>query len=140
MKDISENQRGTAKQIRIKAGERGSARLKFLVTLLLLALVGYTASQYVPVAIHAYQYKDLMQQTVDKATFGQTQSSDWVKAQLKASAADYSVPDDASITAIRRDGRMEARVQFTRPIPLPGFVYQYTFDHTARSTQLYSTQ
>jgi len=140
MKDISEIQRGTTKTIRIKAGERGGARLKFLITLLVLAVVGYTASQYVPVALHAYQFKDFMQQTVDKATFGQTQSSEWVQAQLKASGVDYDVPPDANITAIRRDGRMEARVQYTRPIPLPGYVYQYNFDHTARSTQLYSTQ
>ncbi len=81
-----------------------------------------------------------MQQTVDKATYGQTQSSDWVRAQLKASAAEYDVPTDATITATQRDGRIEARVQYTRPIPLPGYVYQYTFDHTARSTQLFSTQ
>ncbi len=144
MKEISAAQRCTATSAsaiqRHRAGERGGARLKLLVTLLLLALIGYTASQYVPVAIHSYQYKDIMQQTVDRAIFGQTQSSEWVKAQLKASAIEYDIPSDANITVTKRDGRMEATVQFTRPIALPGFVYQYTFDHTARSTQLLSTQ
>ncbi len=146
MKDIPEVQRGTIAAVLPascyrKAGERGGARLKLLVTLLVLALAGYTASQYVPIAIHAYQYKDFMQQTVDRATFGQTQSgSEWVKAQLKANATEYAVPPEAIITATQRDGRIEARVQFTRLIPLPGYVYEYTFDHTARSTQLYSAQ
>ncbi len=145
MKDIPEAQRGATTTAmpsinHHKTGEYGGASLKFLVTLFVLAVIGYTASQYVPVALHAYQYKDFMQQMVDKATYGQTQTSEWVQTQLRANAADYDVPPDATITATKRDGRMEARVQYTRAIPLPGYVYQYTFDHTARSTQLYSTQ
>ncbi|MFN2455707.1 MAG: hypothetical protein ABR577_15965 [Pyrinomonadaceae bacterium] len=116
-----------------RAGERGGARLKFLITIVVLALVGYSASQYVPVAIHAYQYKDMMQQTVDRAAFGQ--SSDWVIGQLRASASEYDVPPDAVITAMQQDGRMAARVQFVRPISFPGYVYKYNFDQTVKSGQ-----
>ena len=32
------------------------------------------------------------------------------------------------------NGRLAARVTWTRPVQLPGYVYQYNFDHTARSS------
>ena len=116
-----------------RKSERGESRVKFLVTIAVLAVIAYAGYQYVPVRIRAYQFKDYMQQTVDKAA-ALGQSAEWVKTQLKANFKDYDVPEDASITTAQRDGRVEARVQFTRPISLP--IYnQYTFDQTVKSTE-----
>src|ERR687886_511443 len=106
-----------------RRGERGESRVKFLVTIVLLAAVAYAGYQYVPVAIHAYQFKDFMQQTVDKAA-ALGRGDEWIKTQLKGSFADYDVPDNATVTTAQRDGRLEARVQFTRPIPLIVYTYQ----------------
>jgi len=50
------------------SGERGSARLNFLIVMAILAAVAYAGYLYVPVAYHAYLYKDLMQNRVDAAT------------------------------------------------------------------------
>jgi hypothetical protein len=135
MNTIREAEKNLATQ---RARERGGARLKFLITAAVIALLGYSAYQYVPIAIHAYQYKDFMQQTVDRATFGK--SIEWVQEQLKAGSSDYDVPPDAVINVVQRDGRIEAHVQFTRPIPLPGYVYQYDFDNTVRSSQFLSSK
>jgi hypothetical protein len=118
-----------------RRSERGEARVKFLVTIVLLAVVAYVGYQYVPVAIRAYQLRDFMQQTVDKAA-ALGQGGEWVKTQLKASYADFGVPPDAVVTSTQREGRVEARVQFTRPIPLPFYIHQYNFDHTVRSSEL----
>jgi hypothetical protein len=118
-----------------RQGERGAARLKFIIVIAVTALIVYMAIQYVPVAYRAYSYKKYMQETVDKASM-MAHSGDWVKTQLKASANDYGVPPEAEITTMPRDGRMEATVKFTRPVNLlPGFTYQYNFDHTATSSQ-----
>jgi hypothetical protein len=117
-----------------RKSERGESRVKFLVTIAVLAVVAYAGYQYVPVAIRAYQLKDYMQQTVDKAA-ALGQGAEWVKTQLKASSHDYDVPPEASITSTQRDGRVEATVQFTRAIPLPFYTYQYNFDHTVKSTE-----
>ena len=119
--------------------ERGEARVKFLVTIALLVAVAYVGYQYVPVAIRAYQFKDFMQQTVDKAA-ALGQRDEWVKTQLKDSFADFGVPPDALITSSQREGRMEARVQFTHPISLPFYIYQYDFDHTVKSTDFLTTK
>ena len=118
-----------------RRGERGEARVKFLITIGVLAIIAYAGYQYIPVAINAYQLKDYMQQSVDKgAALGK--NGEWVKTQLQASFGSFGVPPDATITTAQRDGRLEARVQFTRPIQLPLYTYQYDFAHTVKSTDM----
>lgn len=114
------------------SSERGSARLKFLITIAILVALAYAAYQYAPVAYEAYRFKDYMQDRVNYAA-AVGRSSEWVEEQLRASSAEYGLPPNAMVKAQLRDGRMEAQVKFTRPVQLPGFVYQYDFDHTAKS-------
>jgi hypothetical protein len=116
-----------------RSSERGSARLKLLIFMLILGAVGYGLYLYVPVAYQAYLFKEWMQHTVDVAVASGYQPA-WVNDQLKKSLEEYSVPQDALISPSTRDNRVEVRVTYTRPIEFPGYTYQYEFDHTARST------
>ena len=113
--------------------ERGGARLKLIVFLAVFAVVLYVGYLYIPVAVDAYYYKDIMQNMVNQ---GAAQGSDaaWVKNQLVKNAPDYHVPPDATITVGMQDKRMQARVQYTRPIVTPIYTYNYEFDYTAAST------
>lgn len=124
-------------ETRDRQSERGSARLKFLLVMIIIAAVGYAGYLYVPVAYSAYLYKDFMQQKVDTAA-ALGHPADWVRDQLVKSAPDYDVPADAQIVPARKDGRMEVQVQFTRPIEFPGYVYEYNFDHTVYSTEFWT--
>jgi len=120
-----------------RRSERGGARLKFLIVVAIIAIVAYACFQFIPVAYQGYQLKDLMQHDVDTAVaLGKPAS--WVKEQLVKSSAEYGIPADAVITPTLQDNRMEVRVQFTQPIVFPGFVYNYEFDHTARSATFLS--
>ncbi len=114
------------------ADERGGSRLNFLITVFLLVIAGYAAAQYVPVAWHAELFQDAMQRKVDQAA-ALGNGSDWVVKQLRAEMLDFDIPPDATITAQERDKRIETKVSFTHPIALPGYIYEYRFDHTARS-------
>jgi hypothetical protein len=115
--------------------ERGAARLKFIILLAVLALVGYMAFQYVPVAYQSSRYKTRMQDVVTEGAAA-GKGTDWVKTQLEASATDNGVPPDAKITPTLENGRMVVKVQFTRRINLlPGYTYDYNFDYTARSPE-----
>ena len=116
-----------------RKSERGGARLKFIVVVLVIALVAYLGYLYVPVVYQAYLFKDLMQHNADVAS---TQGYDpaWVRNQLTKAAPEYGVPPDATILPALKDNRMEITVQFTRPIAFPGYTYTYTFDHTVKST------
>ncbi len=117
-----------------KSGERGGARLKFLVVMAILGAMACVAYFYVPVAYNAYLYKDLMQTKVDAAA-ALAYSPDWVTDQLTKSAPDYDVPPEVVITPFQENDRMQVRVQFSKPIDFPGYTYMYEFDHTAQSIQ-----
>lgn len=114
-------------------GERGGARLKLIIFLAAIAIAGYVAYMYVPVAVDAYYFKDAMQNKVNLAA-AQGYDTGWLADQIGKSKAQYNVPDDAQITPAQKEGRMELRVQFTRPISFPGYTYNYNFDYTAQST------
>jgi hypothetical protein len=116
-----------------KQGERGGARLKFIIAVAVFAVVVYVGYLYVPVAFDAYYFKDVMQNKVDLAAT-QGYETAWVRDQLDKSRAEYHVPPEAIIAPARNDNRIEVRVQFTRPISFPGFTYNYEFDYTAKST------
>jgi hypothetical protein len=120
-----------------RRSERGSARLKFIIVLAIIAIVAYCGYQFIPVAYQAYQFRDLMQHDVDTAVaLGRPTS--WIKDQLTKSAAEYGIPADAVITPTQEDNRMEVRVQYAQPIEFPGFVYNYEFDHTVKSATFLS--
>lgn len=114
-------------------GERGSARLKFIIFLVIVAITGYAGYMYIPVALDAYYFKDAMQNKVNLAA-AQGHDAAWLADQITKSKAEHNVPDDAVITPAQREGRVEVRVQFTRPISTPLFTYNYNFDYTAQST------
>ena len=116
-----------------RPGEFGGARLKFIIVILVIAMVGYLGYLYIPVAYQSYLFKDLMQHNADVAST-QGYEPGWVKNQLTKAAPEYGVPADAIILPVRKDNRMEITVQFTKPIDFPGYTYNYTFDHTVKST------
>ncbi len=118
-----------------RRSEQGSARLKFLIFVVVIGAVVYAGYMYVPVAYNAYLFKDLMQQKANAAVaLGYPPT--WVKEQLVRSAAEYKIPTDVEITPTVLDKRMEVRAQYSQPIEFPGYTYQYVFDHTAKSTDV----
>ena len=122
-----------AEQVR-RRGERGGARFNLVVVLLVIALAVYSAYNYAPVSYNAYRYKDFMQETVNKAAYPPVKNSDWVAQQLRAAAEEHGLPDDADIRVQNENGRISAHVTYTHPVQLPGYTYEYNFDHTARSS------
>ena len=117
----------------IKQNERGGARLKFVIAIAVFAIVVYAGYLYVPVAVDAYYFKDVMQNKVNLAA-AQGYEAGWIKDQLVKGGVELHVPTDAIISPAQKDGRVEVRVQFTRPITGPGFTYNYDFDYTAKSS------
>src|SRR6266849_733990 len=95
-----------------RQGEQGGARLKFIIAMVVFALVIYVGYMYIPVAFDAYYFKDIMQNKVDVAVT-QGYEASWVRDQLVKSEAEYHVPSNATITPAQKDNRIEVRVQFT---------------------------
>ena len=116
-----------------RKGERGGARLKFILVMTVIGIVAYAGYMFLPVAYQAYLFKDLMQHDVDVAST-QGYPPSWVKDQLVKSAPEFGVPADAVINPVQRDNRIEVNVQYVIPIDFPGYTYVYNFDHTVKST------
>ena len=128
----------------VRRNERGSARLKFIIVLVVVALVGYMGFQYIPVAYQSYTFKKFMDESADKAaasTLPSEQKGPWLENELRTKAKDYGVPADAKISHIFQNNQMEVTVTFTRQINLlPGFTYQYNFAHTGKSSTFLTPQ
>jgi hypothetical protein len=122
-------------EARVRA--RGGARLNFLIVMTILVVGGFVGFQTVPAFYRAGLLRTYMQDTVNNAAY-LSKTPAWVEQQLRANGDDYDMPRDALIEAGERDGRMQAHVQFTRPIPLIVTTYQYKFDHTVKSSALTS--
>ena len=122
------------------ADERGAGRLSFYLVILLLAAAGYVAYQVVPVVYRASTYKVYMQDAVSKgAALGK--DPEWVKAQLKtAGVEEYGLPTNALVETNLTEGRINARVRYTRPINLTAYVYEYNFDHAVKSDKFLNSQ
>jgi hypothetical protein len=89
--------------------EQGGARLKFIVFIAVFALILYVGYMYIPVAIDAYYFKDVMQNKVDLAV-AQGFDGNWVREQLARSGPEYHVPPEAIITpSTKREPRGRAR-------------------------------
>ena len=117
--------------------EQGGARLKFIIFMVIFAAILYVGYMYIPVAIDAYYFKDVMQNKVDMAV-AQGKDGVWLKDQLTRSAPEYHVPAEAIINPSTKDNRLNVRVQFTRPIAFPGYTYNYEFDHTVQSGSFFT--
>lgn len=120
-----------------RSNERGGARLKFLIVVAIIGIVGYSAYLYIPIAYQAYLFKDLMQHVADVAG-AQSYPPTWVSDQLTKAGPEYGIPANAVITVFPDDNRIQVSVQFTRDIEFPGYTYQYEFDHTAKSTTFFT--
>lgn len=117
-----------------RAGERGGSRLNLIIILAVIAVGAYSAYNYAPVSYHAFLFKDFMQDTVNKAAYPPGQSNEWITQQFRKSLKEYDLPENAYINVQKESGQIVARVQWTHPVKLPGYTYQYAFDHTVRSS------
>ena len=115
-----------------RSSERGGARLKFVLVIAIIAVVGYAGYQFIPVLYQSYQIKDVMQNEVDTAS-STGKSTSWIQEQLVKKFPEYGVPANAVITPAQQSNRMEVRVQYTIPVEFPGYVYNYEFDYTVKS-------
>ena len=106
-----------------RTGERGGARLKFIIVMTIIGIVAYIGYMFLPVAYQAYLFKDLMQHDVDVAS-AQGYPANWVRDQLMKSAPEFGVPSDAVINPVQRDNRIEVNVQYVIPIEFPGYTYE----------------
>lgn len=123
----------------IRHSERGEGSLKLIVFIAILFLGGWAGYNYIPVAYNAQSLKQEMDTTVTQAMALPVATKNpvgWTSEQLKKTAPDFGVPEDAVIDVkpLKNNGGVQAQVKFKKPVSvLPFYTYQYEFDYTAKT-------
>lgn len=109
---------------------RGATKLGCLVTLLILAAVGYFGANAGDKYWRYLKYRDAMRQEV---RFRAKQPIPQIRARLRALADSLGLPPDAGIVTVRKNGRqilIEAHYEET--IEFPGFRRDVHFEPRAQ--------
>ncbi|HEY0659683.1 MAG TPA: hypothetical protein VGD05_14505 [Pyrinomonadaceae bacterium] len=117
--------------------ERGSARLKLLITLVVLFLIGNAGLNFIPVAYEGESFKQEMQTAVVQGLASPARGgkpTELVKLKLQRAAKENNLPADTFMDVRQNGSNIQARVYYIKPIdilPFGAFTYNYEFDHTA---------
>ena len=119
-----------------RASERGSAGVKFAITLAVIMLVAHAGYNYVPVAYDAASLKSDMETAVLQglAMPGKLNPIDNVKARIQKSITQNDIPPDALLDVKQGANAITARVVYTKEVnllPFGIYKYAYHFDQTA---------
>ena len=120
-----------------RSGERGSAKTKFLLTIVVLFLIGNAGLNYVPAAYEAESFKQEMQTAVVQGLASPVNGgkpTDLVKLKLQRAARENNLPSDTFMDVKQNGNSIQARVYYLKPVqilPFGVYTYNYEFDHTA---------
>jgi hypothetical protein len=122
-----------------RRGERGSARVKFFLVILVLVVLGNAAINYIPVAYQGESFKQEMQTIVVQGMALPTNGAspvDVMKAKITRAAKDNQLPP-ALIDIKNTNNVTTAHVKYSKEVsivPFGIYNYNYEFDHTATPT------
>jgi hypothetical protein len=114
--------------MRRRIAERGEGNLGCILWLLVLGLAVMISVKAVPVKIASAEMYDYMDEVARSAGVNTT-AEDIEKALLQR-AADLKLPLDKDHVTVERQGdRVRMRVEYTVPVELPGYTYNWHFVH-----------
>lgn len=123
--------------VKNRQSERGSAGTKFLMTLVVLFLIGNAGLNFVPVVYESENFKQEMQKAVVQGLASPSngmKSTELVKLKIQRAAKENDLPNDAFIDVKQNGSNIQARVYYLKRInilPFGIYTYNYEFDHTA---------
>lgn len=114
-----------------RGSERGSAGIKALLVIMVLALIANAGIHYIPIAYNGASFKQEMDTAVVKglAAPGQVKPIDIVKAHIQKAANDYSLPKETYIDVKPAGAVISAHVVYQQQVDLLPFgLYRYKYD------------
>jgi hypothetical protein len=110
----------------IQSGERGGSKMSLMITLIIVAALGFIAIKIVPVYVESYQFQDSLE---TESRFALTaypkKSPEDVRSAIYKKAVDLDIPikpEDIRINIT--NGAVEIGTDYSVPIDLK--VYQFT--------------
>jgi len=129
------------KELRNRESERGSAGVKFAITLAVIVLAANAAYNYIPAAYNSESLQGEMATAIlqGMALPGRMNPLDNVKQRIQNAMRANDIPENAILDVKMQKNVITARVAYNKQINiLPFGIYKYTykFDHTATPTGL----
>ncbi len=122
------------KVIETKISERGSAGAKLLAVVVVLFLIGNAGYQFLPIAYSGEMLKqDMHKAVLQGLAIPGKSAAEAVKQKIESAVAANNLPSDAFVEVKQIKTVLQARVAFTKDIPLLPFgiyIYHYQFDYT----------
>lgn len=116
-----------------RKGERGEGRLKLVIWLAIIFVVGYLLFMIVPAYVNKYQLQDTLE-SESRLFAAHQKTADQVRAAVWNEMESLRIPaqkEDIIISDVGRTGHIE--VKYTVVIELPGYTLNLNFDPVAES-------
>lgn len=123
--------------MKFEDSQRGSVGVKVTLVFVVLFLVGNAGYNFIPTAYNGASLKQEMQaailqgMTLPPSAGNQAEAT---KKRLQSVARSHNIPSDAVIDVKQANNMLQARIVYTKPVPIIPFGiynYQYQFDYTA---------
>jgi hypothetical protein len=131
--------------VKDRESEKGSAGVKFVFVLFVIALIANAGINYIPVAYDSASLKSDMETAILQglALPGKANPVDNVKGRIARSIQANSIPATAVIDVKQNAGVLTAHVTYSQPVnilPFGIYKYNYNFDYTATPTGFLTKQ
>lgn len=118
--------------VRAAAARRGASSLGCLVSLLVVAALGYFGVKVGEVYYDFYTFQDRM---VNEANFAAHRTDTQIRVHLVALADSLGLPPSAQIVNVRRvKNRIFIWANYYIPLEVPGYVREFHFSPQAKAT------
>ena len=105
----------------------GQGKLGCILWLLVLMAVVGIAAKLIPIKIKSAEFYDFIE---EQAMFAGRAGTETLKKRILDRAADLDIPlDKKNLSVDRRGGRIQIRATYTIPVELPGYTYNWDFEH-----------
>ena len=106
---------------------RGQGKLGCILWLLVLLAVVGIAAKLIPIKIRSAELYDFIE---EQALFAGRASPEALKKRILDRAVDLEIPlKKENLKIDRRGGRIQIRATYTIPVELPGYTYNWDFEH-----------
>ncbi len=117
--------------------EEGSGRLKFLMSVAILAAVAFAAIKVIPVYVNNYELEDHIRQlSTQLAVRSQPTTPDEVKNAVVGYAQDHGIPLAAENVRVTVGSHVVIDLDYTVPVDLVVYTFKFHFTPSAENRSL----
>jgi hypothetical protein len=111
--------------------QKGEGKVGCLIGLVVLLIAAMIAYKMIPIKVKSADLRDTVQ---DVARSAGQHNDKWIATAVLNKAQSLELPvTEESIKVVRANSEIRVDVDYTVPVKLPGFTYQWHFHHKAEN-------